>query len=135
MKKIEVVAAIIVKDKEVLCTQRNYNKQDYISYKYEFPGGKVESGETLIEALVREIKEELNAIINLYEKDFFMKVDHSYPDFNLVLHSYICKLDNFTFNLNEHINYKWCSKDEIKKLDWAAADIPIVNRLLLEGII
>ena len=127
MKKIEVVAAIINHKNKILCVQRNINKYDYISKKYEFPGGKIEYKETHIQALKREIIEELCMEIDVTKH--FLTVDHKYPDFQLIMHSYICKCELDLITLNEHINYKWLSKHELSNLDWAAADIPIVEKL------
>jgi 8-oxo-dGTP diphosphatase len=128
MKKIEVVAAIIIHNDKVLCVQRGDNKYDYIAFKYEFPGGKVEIGETNETALVREILEELNLKINIESE--FLTVNHTYPDFMLSMHSFICSCENSTLNLTEHIDFKWLDKNELNNLDWAAADIPIVNKLV-----
>ena len=89
-KKIEVVAAIIQHENKILCVQRDENKLSYISKKYEFPGGKVESGETLQETIIREIQEELK--IKIVPIQQFITVDHEYPDFNLKMHSYILSL-------------------------------------------
>ncbi len=127
MKQVEVVAAIIKRENLFLCTQRNNGKYDYISYKYEFPGGKVEEGEMNEEALCREIMEELS--IDIHVKEYFMTVDHEYPDFNVVMHSFICEMGEDEPILNEHIEYKWLSVNELDSLDWAAADIPIIERL------
>ena len=128
MKKIEVVAAIIIHNDKVLCVQRGDNKYDYIAFKYEFPGGKVEIGETNETALVREILEELNLKINIESE--FLTVNHTYPDFMLSMHSFICSCENSTLNLTEHIDFKWLDKNELNNLAWAAADIPIVNKLV-----
>ena len=127
-KKIEVVAAIIQHENKILCVQRDENKLGYISKKYEFPGGKVESGETLQETIIREIQEELK--IKIVPIQQFITVDHEYPDFNLKMHSYICKCENVEIVLTEHIQYKWLKINELIDLDWAAADIPIVNKLI-----
>ena len=127
-KKIEVVAAIIQHENKILCLQRDENKLSYISKKYEFPGGKVESGETLQETIIREIQEELK--IKIVPIQQFITVDHEYPDFNLKMHSYICKCENVEIVLTEHIQYKWLKINELIDLDWAAADIPIVNKLI-----
>ncbi len=127
-KKIEVVAAIIQHENKILCVQRDENKLSYISKKYEFPGGKVESGETLQETIIREIQEELK--IKIVPIQQFITVDHEYPDFNLKMHSYICKCENVEIVLTEHIQYKWLKINELIDLDWAAADIPIVNKLI-----
>ena len=128
MKHVEVVAAIIKNDDKILCVQRNENKLSYISKKYEFPGGKMEAGETKVETIVREIKEELAMNIIVHEE--FLTVTHQYPDFLLIMHSFICTCNNRDLTLNEHIDYKWLKKDELEVLDWAAADIPIVNKLI-----
>ncbi|MFM2156870.1 MAG: hypothetical protein RL516_1619 [Bacteroidota bacterium] len=128
MKRIEVVAAIIKHNNKILCVQRGENKLPYISRKFEFPGGKIEEGETKEETIKREIKEELNMAIHV--KDEFITVNHQYPDFNLTMHSFICDCDNPELTLTEHIDYKWLSKNEMEHLDWAAADIPIVNKLI-----
>ena len=83
MKKIEVVTAIIINDGKILCVQRGPAKVEYISKKWEFPGGKVEAGETQQQAIIREIKEELGIKIEI-EKEF-ISVDHTYPDFQLLM--------------------------------------------------
>lgn len=131
MKKIEVVAAIIYFEGKILCVQRPENKLTYISKKYEFPGGKIEIGETQKEALKRELFEELN--ISPKIKSLFITVIHEYPDFELTMHGYICEAKTFELILNEHISYKWLTINELDKLDWAAADIPIVNKLIMNG--
>ncbi len=128
MKKINVVAAIIVKNNKILCVQRNKHKFDYVSYKYEFPGGKIEINETKEAALIREIKEELETDI-LIEKEF-ITVNHIYPDFEITMFCYICKSLSDSFVLKEHINLKWLSISDLNTLDWAAADIPVVNELM-----
>lgn len=127
MKHIEVVAAIIVNGDKILCVQRGPNKYKYISKKFEFPGGKIITGETKEEALKREIREELKINIDI-EKEF-MTIYHEYPDFKLTMHSFICKSHDVAFTLTEHINYMWLSKRELLPLDWAAADIQIVEKL------
>lgn len=132
MKKVEVVAAIIYFENEILCVQRPINKLNYISEKFEFPGGKIEEGETHKEALKRELVEELN-IINTEIKPLFLTVVHQYPDFELTMHSYICEVHSKQLTLNEHIAKEWLSLNKLKKLDWAAADIPIVNKLIMNG--
>ena len=128
MNHIEVVAAIIVNKDKILCVQRNVNKYSYISLKYEFPGGKVEPGESRENALIREIKEELDMDIQIQEE--FLTVEHIYPDFKLTMHSFICSCENNALTLSEHINYKWLNENELKGLDWAAADVPIIEKLM-----
>ena len=128
MKQIEVVAAIIIKDAKILCVQRKESKLPYISKKYEFPGGKMEPGETREETIIREIKEELD--IDIIIKEDFLTIAHQYPDFHITMHSFICESNDTEVTLTEHINYQWLGKNELTKLDWAAADIPIVNKLI-----
>jgi 8-oxo-dGTP diphosphatase len=127
-KHYTVSAAIIVENKKILCVQRNKGKYDYISYKYEFPGGKLEEGENEEDALKREIAEELNLEIDVAE--IFLVVTHEYLDFNLTMHSYLCKANTEKLVLKEHIDAKWLHKNELIELDWAAADLPIVSKLI-----
>lgn len=131
MKKVEVVAGILMFENEILCVQRAENKLKYISKKFEFPGGKIESGETKEEALTRELQEELN--INAKINELYLTVIHQYPDFELTMHSYICTVKIKEITLNEHISFQWLKKDELLNLDWAAADIPIVEKLFTNG--
>lgn len=127
-KEVEVAAAIIQHDDKILCVQRGENKLEYISKKYEFPGGKVEEGETRSQTVVREIKEELNMDINAVEE--FLTVRHEYPDFILTMYSFMCTCEDSTVELSEHIDFKWLAKNELSQLDWAAADVPIVEKLI-----
>jgi len=128
MKHIEVVAAIIVKDDKFLCVQRPWNKYNYISEKFEFPGGKIEHEEPKIDAIKREIREELKIDINVIKES--VTVNHEYPDFKMTMYSFIFDSNDYNFELTEHIDYKWLKKDELDSLDWAAADIPIVDKLM-----
>lgn len=128
MKHIEVVAAIIVFEEKILCVQRGENKLPYISKKYEFPGGKIEANESKEDALRREISEELHMSVEIGAS--FLTVTHEYPDFVLTMHSFICTVYEPSVTLTEHIDFKWLTKSELPKLDWAAADIPIVEKLL-----
>lgn len=128
MKKIEVVAAIIKYEDLILCAQRKTSTLDYISHKFEFPGGKIEDGESRKEALKRELIEELN--IKPIIGDLYHTVIHQYPDFELTMHSYICETNSKEIILNEHISSQWLNKTDLLKLDWAAADLPIVHKLM-----
>ena len=128
MITIQVVAAVIFHDCKALCVQRPEHEREYISLKWEFPGGKVEVGESREEALVREIREELSVDIEVLE--FFMTVEHAYPDFHLTMHVFKCVLDQGAITLNEHVYAKWLSVEELDQLDWAAADVPVVKSLM-----
>jgi len=128
MKHIEVVAAVIRHNGEILCVQRSPGKYSYISLKYEFPGGKVEPNESNEGALKREIIEELHMEVEVKNK--FLTVYHEYPDFQITMHSYICTCPTRELKLEVHVDYKWLSVGEMISLDWAAADIPIVERLM-----
>ena len=127
MKHIEVVAAIIQHEDKTLCVQRGPAKYEYIEFKFEFPGGKVEPHETNKEALIRELKEELR--IEVRQLSHYMTIEHSYPDFKITLHAYICPVQDKQITLTEHICAQWLSIDALDKLDWAAADIPIIKQL------
>ena len=130
MKQIEVVAAIIIYNEQILCMQRDKAKYDYISYKFEFPGGKIEDGETKTVALMRELREEMNICVQISDEDLFLTVHHTYPDFKITMHSYICHIESQEFIRKEHIEHKWVCVQGLKQLDWAGADIPIVQKLL-----
>ena len=125
---IQVVAAAIFQNDKVLCVQRDEHEKEYVSLKWEFPGGKVEVGESREEALVREIREELSVDIEVSE--FLMTVEHTYPDFHLTMHVFKCVLEQGEITLNEHVALKWLSIDELDQLDWAAADVPVVKSLM-----
>lgn len=134
MKHLNVVAAIIIHNGQILCMQRGQAKQDYVSYKYEFPGGKIEAGEARTEALMRELREEMNIEVTIAEEDYFMTINHTYPDFELTMHSYICYVDTKNFVRREHVNHQWVVPQELKTLEWAPADYPIVERLTEEMV-
>ena len=129
LKHYEVVAAIIEHEGRILCMQRNKGKFDYVSYKYEFPGGKVEAGEDNHTALERELREEMDMHINISEQDYFMTINHTYPDFAITMHCYLCKLAHPKFVMKEHVDAKWMLPEEMHTLDWAPADWPIVKKL------
>ena len=124
MKTIEVVAAIIEKDGKIFATQRGYGD---FKDGWEFPGGKIEPGETTKQALVREIKEELEADIKVGE--LVATVEYDYPQFHLTMHCYMCELLSDNLVLTEHEAAKWLSKDQLDEVDWLPADIEVVNKL------
>ena len=131
-KKLFVVAGVITHDNKILCVQRGFNKYEYISKKFEFPGGKVEKNESYEDALKREVLEELSIKIEI--KKFIMTVEHKYPDFFLNMKVYLCSVMNNQLLLSEHLSYQWLNVNKIKNLDWAAADIPVVKKLLSNNI-
>ena len=131
MKKIDVVAAVIVDKQKVLCVQRDAGKYDYLSYKYEFPGGKVQKGESLEAALHREIREELLLDITIDRP--YLTVEHIYPDFAITLHCFLCSCENTRLTLTEHLEARWMPLDLIATLDWAEADIAVVDKMVYEG--
>ena len=128
MKHIEVVAAIICYEDEILCMQRPKGKHEYTSFKYEFPGGKIEANEAEVEALERELIEEMDMKV-VVERPFLV-VNHEYPDFDITMHSYICRVTNKEFVMKEHVNFKWLKKEELNQLEWNEADKPILDKLM-----
>ena len=124
MKNIEVVAAIIRKEDKIFATQRGYG--DWKDW-WEFPGGKMEPGETPEEALKREIKEELSADISVDE--FLTTVEYDYPAFHLTMHCYLCTLLDEAMHLNEHEAARWLSKAELRSVKWLPADLEVVERI------
>ena len=127
MKHVEVVAAVIVHGSKILCLRRADNKLPYIAFKWEFPGGKIEKNESPIDALIREIQEELQLHITVIEK--ITKLNHQYPDFYLTMHAYLCASETKVITLNEHIAYEWRKPADLYELDWLAADIPLIEKL------
>ena len=128
MKQIEVVAAIILADGKVLATQRGYGEY---KDKWEFPGGKIEPGETPENALRREIREELSADISVDQ--FVCTVEHDYPNFHLTMHTYLCQVVSGHLQLLEHEAAKWLDTAHIDTVDWLPADrqtLPQLKALL-----
>jgi len=130
MKQIKVSAGIIMDNDKILCVQRGAGKYDYISYKFEFPGGKVESNENGKETLRRELMEEMKLDVKIEEMEYFLEIYHEYPDFAIRMEAYICPVNNPRYKILEHIDSKWLRVDELLDLDWAEADSPIVNALI-----
>jgi len=124
MKEIEVVAAIIRKGDCIFATQRGYGEwKDW----WEFPGGKMEAGETREKALRREIREELSAEISV--DDFLCTVEYDYPKFRLRMHCFLCSLLSDGLSLNEHEAAKWLQKDEMDNVKWLPADLKVLEEL------
>ena len=124
MCAIEVVAAVILHEGRILATQRGYGEwKDW----WEFPGGKMEVGETPEEALVREIREELSTEISVDE--FLCTVEYDYPKFSLTMHCYLCSLLTEALHLNEHEAAKWLTLDELDCVEWLPADLKVIEAL------
>ena len=124
MKTIEVVAAIIIRDGKIFATQRGYGE-----WKgwWEFPGGKIEPGECPQEALVREIREELDAEIEVGE--LLETIEWDYPDFHLKMHCFICSLVSESVHLNEHEAAAWLTRETLRSVKWLPADEGLVGRI------
>ena len=128
-KNIEVVAAIICKEDQIFATQRGYGEwKDW----WEFPGGKMEAGETPEEALVMEIREELSTEISVDE--FLCTVEYDYPQFHLSMHCYICSLLTESLHLNEHEAARWLKNNELDSVKWLPADKIIVEQLIVTNV-
>ena len=122
LKKIQVVAAIIIRDGKLFATQRGYGEwKDW----WEFPGGKIEPGEAPKEALKREIREELAAEIVV--GDLLTTVEYDYPKFHLTMHCFLCKVTSGKLTLLEHEAAKWLTSDELDNLKWLPADIEVAQ--------
>ena len=121
MKQIEVVAAIIRKGDMIFATQRGYG-----DYKdgWEFPGGKMETGETPEEALRREIWEELESRITV--ESLLQTVEWDYPQFHLTMHCYWCRIESGSLTLKEHEAARWLAKDELESVAWLPADLTLL---------
>ena len=129
MKRIEVVAAIIRKGDKIFATQRGYGEwKDW----WEFPGGKVETGEMPNDALKREIREELSTEISV--DDFLCTVEYDYPKFHLTMHCYVCSLLTEALHLNEHEAARWLKNNELDSVKWLPADKIIVEQLIVTNV-
>ena len=127
MKQIEVVAAIIRKDDKIFATQRGYGEwKDW----WEFPGGKMEAGETPEEALKREIREELSTEVSVDE--FLCTAEYDYPAFHLTMHCFWCHIESGSLTLKEHEAAKWLSKDDLDSVEWLPADLEVVKRIMIK---
>ncbi len=127
-KHINVVAAIIIRDGRLFATQRGYGEwKDW----WEFPGGKIESGETHQNALKREICEELATEIDV--GNHLATVEYDYPQFHLTMHCYFCTIIGGQLSLLEHEEARWLGIDELDSVKWLTADIEVVDALKKKG--
>lgn len=128
MKIIRVVAAVIQRkhngSKQIFATQRGYGE---FEGGWEFPGGKIEVGETPQKALIREIKEELDA--DIVVGDLIDTIEFDYPDFHLSMDCFWCELQSEHVVLNEHEDAKWLSKAQLDSVDWLPADVTLVDKI------
>ena len=124
MKKVKVVAAIIIHDQKIFATQRGYGE---FKDGWEFPGGKIEQGETSQEALVREIKEELDTEIEV--KDFLETVEYDYPNFHLSMDCFFCTIKSGKLVLKEHEAAKWLTVDTLDSVNWLPADRGLIEAI------
>lgn len=124
MKTIRVVAAIIVENDKIFATQRGYGE---FKGGWEFPGGKIEEGETPQQALVREIKEELDTEIEVGE--LVDRVEYDYPQFHLSMDCFLCKIKSGKLVLKEHEDARWLGRDELGSVEWLPADEGLVEKI------
>ena len=127
MLMINVVAAVIHHDGEILCMQKGITRYDYTTHRWEFPGGKIESGETPQQALHRELLEEMDYDIQVGEH--LITVTHHYPDFEITMSAYSCAAPDRHFVMREHAESRWLPGSMLLTLDWCAADLPIARLL------
>ncbi len=125
MKKIEVVAAIIQREKSYLATQRGYGEFEGM---WEFPGGKIESGESREVALKREIREELGVDITIDK--FLCTTDYNYPSFHLTMHCYLCSVVSGEIELREHMSARWLTTKTLDSVEWLPADKEVIDKLI-----
>jgi 8-oxo-dGTP diphosphatase len=125
MKKIEVVAAIIQRDGAYLATQRGYGEFEGL---WEFPGGKIESGESRESALKREVQEELGIDITI--NNFLCTTDYDYPLFHLTMHCYLCRVETGEIELREHKSARWLTTELLDSVEWLPADKDVIEKLM-----
>ena len=124
MKTVRVVAAVIRKDDKIFATQRGYGE---FKDGWEFPGGKIEEGETPEQALAREIREELNTEIQVGK--LIGTIEYDYPKFHLSMDCFWCEIMQGGLELKEHEAARWLSKEELYSVDWLPADVGVIERV------
>lgn len=124
LKQIEVVAAVIQHGQSILATQRGYGQ-----WKgwWEFPGGKLQPGESHAQALIRELHEEMDTDIVIDR--YLATVEYDYPDFHLTMHCYLCHLTDGHYTLKEHLSAQWLNAETLQNVQWLPADEGIINNL------
>lgn len=127
MKIVRVVAAVIRKDNKIFATQRGYGE---FKDGWEFPGGKIEEGETPEQALAREIREELNTEIQVGK--LIDTIEYDYPKFHLSMDCFWCEIMQGGLELKEHEAARWLSKEELYSVDWLPADVGVVEKIKKE---
>lgn len=126
----DVVGAIFVENGKVFAARRGDSKYPYVAHKYEFVGGKQEDGETLPEALVRELREEMGLEADVLRP--YVSLRHDYPDFSIVLHTFLCRMRG-QYRLLEHESATWIALCDLDADEWAPADSPIIEKLKKDG--
>ena len=124
MRSIEVAAAIIKDKDRIFATQRGYGE---FTGSWEFPGGKIEEGETPQQALLREIREELDVEVEV--KEYFATVEYDYPGFHLTMHCFLCAIKEGTLVLKEHSSAQWLTKETLNSVEWLPADEGLIRKL------
>ena len=124
MKNIEVVAAVIYKDVKIFATQRGYGEFEGM---WEFPGGKIEPGESREDALKREIQEELG--VDIYIKELLCTTEYDYPTFHLTMHCYLCSVASGEIELREHKSAQWLTAETLDTIEWLPADKDVIDKL------
>ncbi len=124
MKTVKVVAAVIRKDNMIFATERGYGE---FKDMWEFPGGKIERGENGREALMREIKEELDTTVDVGE--YIDTIEYDYPSFHLSMECYWCTVKEGKLTLLEHENAQWLDRDSLLSVEWLPADLEIIEKV------
>lgn len=128
MKTVRVVAAVIRSEDKIFATARGYGE---FKGQWEFPGGKIEPGETPQEALVREIQEELDVKIEV--GNLIDTIEYDYPSFHLSMDCFWCIVTDGEITLKEAEDARWLSKDELYSVDWLPADMELIKKLVLSN--